>query len=91
MNSSNSKQVDTLFRAIVEYFSNISGTDLTQNQMRQRDLILGNLGIICDDSLDGEIIKLQEDLIAAGFKNSPQESSEASRSAVETAINLLAP
>ncbi len=91
MHGSDSKQADFLFTAIVEYFSNISGSDITAEQLRKRDTILVNLGIVCDDALDNEILALQERVIISESASTPSEGASLKKAAVEEAINLLAP
>ncbi|AML34581.1 hypothetical protein [Klebsiella aerogenes] len=66
MNGTETKQVDYLYRGIIDYFSNISGLDITTEQIKLRDKFITESAIVCDDSLDAQVISLQDEFIAAG-------------------------
>ncbi|EPS9754127.1 hypothetical protein ACVNBA_001833 [Klebsiella oxytoca] len=66
MNGTETKQVDYLYRGIIDYFSNISGLDITTEQIKLRNKFISESAIVCDDSLDEQIIRLQDEFIAAG-------------------------
>lgn len=66
MNGTETKQVDYLYRGIIDYYSNISGLDITTEQIKLRNKFISESAIVCDDSLDEQIISLQDEFIAAG-------------------------
>lgn len=84
MNGTDSRQADILYRGIIDYYSNISGLDITLEQMTQRNKFITDSAIVCDDSLDEQILALQDEYIAAGDDALEQKA------AIEKIINLLA-
>lgn len=74
MNGTDSRQADILYRGIIDYYSNISGLDITLEQMTQRNKFITDSAIVCDDSLDEQVLALQEEFLAAGDDISAQKS-----------------
>lgn len=74
MNGTDSRQADILYRGIIDYYSNISGLDITLEQMTQRNKFITDSAIVCDDSLDERVLALQEEYLAAGDDVSAQKS-----------------
>ncbi|HHR1045907.1 TPA: hypothetical protein ACS3AG_001165 [Klebsiella pneumoniae] len=89
MTGSDSKQAETLFLGIVDYYANISGSDITSAQVIQRDKILKFAGIVCDDSLDSEILLLQDEFISADYLPTPDETQAKKNHIIESTIKLL--
>lgn len=89
MTGSDSKQADVLFKAIVDYYGNMSGSDITTNQVNQRDKIIASGVIECDASLDSQILSLQDELIEADNALTTEEMYARRKSVIETAINLI--
>jgi len=85
MKGTQSKEVDVLYRAIVDYYSTMSAIDITQEQLESRNKILKNNGIICDSELDQTILELQEKYLAAV----DVDDKEKVINIVETTIGLL--
>lgn len=83
MNGTESRKADCLYRGIIEYYSNISGIDITLEQITQRDNFITKSAIVCDDSLDGQVMSLQEEYIAADGNLLEQKG------IIEEAIELL--
>lgn len=54
MKGTDTKQVDYLYRGIMDYFSGMSGLDITIEQISARDKFIADSAIVCDDSLDEE-------------------------------------
>ncbi|MEL0414551.1 MULTISPECIES: hypothetical protein [Klebsiella] len=84
MNGTDSRQADILYRGIIDYYSSISGLDITFEQMTQRNKFITDSAIVCDDSLDEQVLALQEEYIAAGDNALEQKA------VIEKIINLLA-
>lgn len=84
MNGTDSRQADILYRGIIDYYSNISGLDITLEQMTQRNKFITDSAIVCDDSLDEQVLALQDEYIAAGDNTLEQKD------VIEKIINLLA-
>ncbi|HEG4360528.1 TPA: hypothetical protein SD296_005525 [Klebsiella oxytoca] len=84
MNGTDSRQADILYRGIIDYYSNISGLDITLEQMTQRNKFITDSAIVCDDSLDEQVLALQEEYLAAGDNALEQKA------VIEKIINLLA-
>lgn len=74
MNGTDSRQADILYRGIIDYYSSISGLDITFEQMTQRNKFIKDSAIVCDDSLDEQVLALQEEYLAAGDDVSAQKS-----------------
>ncbi|WP_458020112.1 hypothetical protein [Klebsiella pneumoniae] len=89
MTGSDAKQADVLFKAIVDYYGNMSGSDITTNQVNQRDKIIASGVIECDASLDSQILSLQDELIEADNALTTEEMYARRKSVIETAINLI--
>lgn len=85
MQGTQSKQADALYRGIVDYFSAISGVDITQEQLDQRNRILVNGGIVCNDTLDNKILDLQEKYLLA----LESEKHDEVKTTIQEVINLL--
>ncbi|MBV2179501.1 hypothetical protein KUF61_24430 [Klebsiella aerogenes] len=83
MNGTESRKADYLYRGIIDYYSNISGLDITLEQMTQRNKFIMDSAIVCDDSLDEQVLALQDEYIAAGDDVSAQKS------IIEKAFSLL--
>jgi len=77
------KQADSLYRGIMDYYSNISGLDITIDQLTIRNKFISDSAIVCDDSLDEHILSLQNEYIAADGNTSEQ------RAIIEKTIELL--
>lgn len=60
MQGTESKQVFNLYMAIMRYFEDMSGIEVTELQVRQCDWFLSKGGIVCDASLDSQVIALQD-------------------------------
>ncbi|HHE5241965.1 TPA: hypothetical protein ACPEZI_006238 [Klebsiella michiganensis] len=84
MTGTESKQADYLYRGIIDYYSNISGLDITEEQIAMRNKFIKESAIVCDDSLDAQVLDLQDEYIAAGDNVSAQKA------AIEKVIALLA-
>lgn len=89
MTGSDAKQADVLFKAIVDYYGNMSGSDITTAQVNQRDKIISSGVIECDASLDSQILSLQDELIEADNALTTEEMYARRKSVIETAINLI--
>ncbi|HBQ0909242.1 TPA: hypothetical protein L7J85_003704 [Klebsiella pneumoniae] len=89
MTGSDAKQADVLFKAIVDYYGNMSGSDITTAQVNQRDKIIASGVIECDASLDSQILSLQDELIEADNALTTEEMYARRKSVIETAINLI--
>ncbi|MFT4271807.1 MAG: hypothetical protein QM578_12405 [Pantoea sp.] len=89
MTGSDAKQADVLYMAIVDYYGNISGSDITTAQVSQRDKITASGVIECDDSLDAQILSLQKNYIDAENESTTELMLSNKKSAVESAIALL--
>lgn len=85
MKGTQSKEVDVLYRAIVDYYSTMSAIDITQEQLESRNKILKNGGIVCDSDLDQTILELQEKYLLAYNADDKEKVT----SVVETTIGLL--
>ncbi|HEB9106389.1 TPA: hypothetical protein R1B15_005201 [Klebsiella aerogenes] len=83
MNGTESRKADYLYRGIIDYYSNISGLDITLEQMTQRNKFIMDSAIVCDDSLDEQVLALQDEYIAAGDDVSAQKN------IIEKAFSLL--
>ncbi|EMN0592072.1 hypothetical protein ACQZD5_000202 [Klebsiella aerogenes] len=83
MNGTESRKADYLYRGIIDYYSNISGLDITLEQMTQRNKFIMDSAIVCDDSLDEQVLALQDEYIAAGDDGSAQKN------IIEKAFSLL--
>lgn len=83
MNGTESRKADYLYRGIIDYYSNISGLDITLEQMTQRNKFIMDSAIVCDDSLDEQVLALQGEYIAAGDDVSAQKN------IIEKAFSLL--
>ena len=83
MKGTSSKDADVLYKGILEYYANISGLSISGEQLQTRDSFIEDGALICEDSLDEEVLKLQEDFIT--FKGDVQETNKI----VESAISLL--
>ncbi|HDX9163502.1 TPA: hypothetical protein RQO67_000801 [Klebsiella michiganensis] len=84
MTGTESKQADYLYRGIIDYYSNISGLDITEEQIAMRNKFIKESAIVCDDSLDAQVLDLQGEYISAGDNVSAQKA------AIEKVIALLA-
>lgn len=82
MKGTESKQANELYQGIVNYYAS-SGLEITADEVAQRDSIIANNGIICDDALDEQVLAIQDEFIAA-------EDASAQKAAIEKAISLLA-
>lgn len=89
MTGSDAKQADVLYKAIIDYYGNLSGSDITAEQVAQRDKITSSGVIECADSLDSQILALQDDLISADDAATTDEMQSKRKSAIESAITLL--
>ncbi|AOA95132.1 hypothetical protein AM387_24915 [Klebsiella pneumoniae] len=89
MTGSDARQADVLFKAIVDYYGNMSGSDITTSQVNQRDKIIASGVIECDASLDSQILSLQNELIEADNALTTEEMYARRKSVIETAINLI--
>ncbi|MDF7658294.1 hypothetical protein PUG81_04880 [Erwiniaceae bacterium L1_54_6] len=89
MTGSESKQASVLYFAIVNYYANMSGSSITQEQITQRDKIIASGCIECDDNLDAKILSLQNALVNANTTTDPDEAISARNTAIESAIQLL--
>lgn len=85
MQGTQSKQAEALYTGIVEYFSGISGVDITQAQLDSRNKLLSNGGIVCSDEMDNQILSLQEKYLAA----LDSEKFDEVKIIIEEVINLL--
>ncbi|HBT3052915.1 TPA: hypothetical protein MBE97_000874 [Klebsiella aerogenes] len=74
MNGTESRKADYLYRGIIDYYSSISGLDITLEQMTQRNKFIMDSAIVCDDSLDGQVLALQDEYIDAGDDVSAQKN-----------------
>lgn len=83
MKGTSSKDADVLYKGILEYYANISGLSISGEQLQTRDSFIEDGALICEDSLDEEVLKLQEDFIT--LKGNVQETNKI----VESAISLL--
>lgn len=86
MTGSESRKAQDLFFGIIDYYANLSGTDMTEDQLIQRDEIMKSGSIECDDSLDSEILDLQEHFLAEKHNNILNNNQIA---IVEEALSLL--
>lgn len=86
MTGSESRKAQDLFFGIVDYYSNISCADITEDQLKQRDEIMKSGSIECDDSLDSEILALQDEFLAKKESNIINKDQIA---IVEKALSLL--
>lgn len=86
MTGSESRKAQDLFFGIIDYYANLSGTDMTEDQLIQRDEIMKSGSIECDDSLDSEILDLQEQFLAEKHNNILNNNQIA---IVEKALSLL--
>lgn len=89
MTGSDAKQADVLYKAIIDYYGNMSGSDITAEQITQRDKITASGVIECDDSLDSQVLALQDALIAADDAATTEEMQAQRKTAIESAITLL--
>lgn len=89
MQGTDSKQAEWLFRGIVNYYSDISGSEITAAQVATRDKIIANNGIVCDNSLDAQVLALQDAYVAADDATTPADTKAAQKQAIESAIALL--
>ncbi|HBY6914450.1 TPA: hypothetical protein MI547_06550 [Klebsiella pneumoniae] len=89
MTGSDARQADVLFKAIVDYYGNMSGSDITTSQVNQRDKIIASGVIECDASLDRQILSLQDELIEADNALTTEEMYARRKFVIETAINLI--
>lgn len=83
MKGTASKDAGILYRGIIEYFSTISALDATVEMLSKRDKIVADNGIICDDSLDEQVLELQERFISADGDGATQKA------IVEETLTLL--
>lgn len=83
------RDLDILTRAIMEYYANKSGYDITVADIQRRDKVVP--GGIRDfpDSLDAQVLALQQLWIDADNLPTPESTAEQKQYAVETAIELL--
>lgn len=65
MKGTDTKQVDYLYRGIMDYFSGMSGLDITIEQISARDKFIADSAIVCDDYLDEEVISLHDEFVSA--------------------------
>nr|DAV90929.1 MAG TPA: hypothetical protein [Caudoviricetes sp.] len=86
MTGSESRKAQDLFFGIIDYYANLSGTDITEDQLKQRDEIIKSGSIECDDSLDSEILDLQDQFLAKKESNIINKDQIA---IVEKALSLL--
>lgn len=86
MTGSESRKAQDLFFGIADYFSNLSYTDMTEDLLKQRNEIMKSGSIECDDSLDSEILDLQEQFLAKKDNNILNNNQIA---IVEKALSLL--
>ncbi|HAT3749756.1 TPA: hypothetical protein I8622_002747 [Klebsiella oxytoca] len=84
MTGTESRQADYLYRGIIDYYSNISGLDITEEQIAMRNKFIKESAIVCDDSLDAQVLELQDEYIAADGDTSAQKF------VIEKVIALLA-
>lgn len=89
MTGSDAKQADYLYQAIVNYYGNLSGSDITTAQVVQRDKIFASGVIECADSLDAQVLALQDQLVTAENAATPAETEAAKKAVVVSAITLL--
>ncbi|HCM5538343.1 hypothetical protein M4B63_03260 [Klebsiella pneumoniae] len=89
MTGSDAKQADVLFKAIVDYYGNMSGSDITTSQVNQRDKIIASGVIECDDSIHLKILELQDKYIDAENETSTETMLLKRKQVVEEAIFLL--
>ncbi|BEG52797.1 hypothetical protein PCS78_06430 [Escherichia coli] len=89
MTGSDAKQADVLFKAIVDYYGNMSGSDITTAQVNQRDKIIASGVIECDDAIDLKILELQDKYIDAENEASTETMLLKRKQVVEEAILLL--
>lgn len=83
MNGTESMQVDYLYKGIIDYFSNMSGLDISSSDLIMRDKFIADSAIVCDSSLDDAVIELQDRYIAANNNIALQ------REIIQETINLL--
>lgn len=83
MQGSDAKQADTLYRGIIEYYR-YSGLGITAAQISQRDALIAQNAVVCDDSLDERVLLLQDEYIAA------EGDMDKQRQIIEDVISLLA-
>lgn len=86
MTGSESRKAQCLFFGIIDYYANLSGADITEDQLKQRDEIIKSGSIECDDSLDSEILDLQDQFLAKKESNIINKDQIA---IVEKALSLL--
>lgn len=86
MTGSESRKAQGLFFGIIDYYANLSGTDITEDQLKKRDEIMKSGSIECDDSLDSEILDLQDQFLAKKESNIINKDQIA---IVEKALSLL--
>lgn len=60
MKGTASKDAQDLYVGILDYYANLSGMDITAEQIARRDQFKDANGIICDDSLDAKVLAVQD-------------------------------
>lgn len=83
MKGTASIEVSQLYRGIIDYFVSIPEEEITPEQAANRDRFLSEGAIICDDKLDDQLIKLQQEY-AAEADDLPSQAAT-----IEKAILLL--
>ncbi|APD20656.1 hypothetical protein HOR38_gp01 [Klebsiella phage KPV811] len=83
------RDLDILTRAIMEYYANKSGYDITVEDIKRRDKVVP--GGIRDfpDTLDEQVLALQQLWIDAEDLTTPEATAEQKQRAVEAAVELL--
>lgn len=73
MKGTASIEASVLFRGIMDYYTGLSGLEINANQITKRDHFISDGVLICDDSLDEQIMALQERYILADGNASVQK------------------
>lgn len=83
------RELDVLTRAIMEYYANKSGYDITAEDIATRDLVVPWGMRPFPDSLDEQMLALQEQYVQAQDLSTAEATKAAAEAAVVSAISLL--
>lgn len=83
------RDLDILTGAIMEYYANKSGYDITVEDIRKRDKVVPWGMRAFPDALDEQMLALQAQWVDAGDLTTPEATAAAREAAVVAAIELL--
>lgn len=65
MKGTKSKDAAIIYRGILDYYTGLSGLEITIDQITKRDKFVKDAALICDDSLDAQVLSLQDEFVNA--------------------------